>query len=212
MRESLRPGVSERQLLALLQETNVEHGGHWSEYEIVVSGPRTNPWLDEASLRLIEEGDFVAFDTGMVGPGGYCADISRTFHCGPAAPTAAQRNLYRLAFEELQHNIALLRPGMSYREFSDRSWMPPAPYDRQRYPVLAHGVGMCDEHPMIVQPKQWAAEGIDGAFEPGMVISVESYIGAPGGAEGVKLEDQVLITAEGCEALSRFPFEEGLLR
>lgn len=212
MREALRPGVTERDLLALLQHTNVVHGGRWSEYEIVVSGPRTNPWLGEASLRPIEDGDLVAFDTGMSGPGGYCADVSRTFHCGPSAPTVGQRQLYRLAHEELQHNIALLRPGLGYREFSERSWTPPPAFRQQRYPALAHGIGLCDEHPIVVQPSRWAEEGIEGTFEPGMVISVESYLGRPGGSEGVKLEDEVLIAEAGCELLSRFPFEENLLR
>ena len=212
MREALRPGVTERELLALLEHTNVVHGGRWQEYEIVVSGPRTNPWLGEASMRAIEDGDLVAFDTGMSGPGGYCADISRTFHCGPSAPTADQRQLYRLAHDELQHNAALLRPGLAYRDFSERSWVPPAAFRQQRYPAIAHGIGLCDEHPIIVQPSHWSTEGIEGVFQPGMVISIESYLGAPGGSEGVKLEDEILITETGCEVLSRFPFEEALLR
>lgn len=45
-----------------------------------------------------------------------------------------------------------------------------------------------------------------------MTICVESYVGAVGGNEGVKLEHQVLVTAKGCELLSKFPFEEELLR
>jgi len=209
LRRALRPGVTERSLLAILQETNVAHGGHWSEYEIVVSGPRTNPWLEEASLRRVAAGDLVAFDTGMVGPGGYCADLSRTFLCGPASATARQRELYRLAHEELRHNTALLRPGLAYRDFSEASWRPPIAM--RRYPLLAHGVGLCDEHPVVVAPEHWAEEGVEGAFEAGMVICVESYIGPPGEPEGVKLEDQVLITETGCEVLSRFPFEAALL-
>lgn len=212
MRERLGPGVTERELLSILQQTNVAHGGHWLEYELVVSGPRTNPWLDESSMRQVEAGELVAFDSGMVGPHGYCADVSRTFHCGPDAPTAEQRALYRLAHEELHHNIALLRPGLSFEEFSRQSWTPPAPFDQQRYVVLAHGVGLCDENPVIVEPRKWAHDGQDGRFEPGMVVSVESYIGAPGGRQGVKLEDEVLITPEGYEVLSTFPFEQSLLR
>jgi Xaa-Pro aminopeptidase len=51
----------------------------------------------------------------------------------------------------------------------------------------------------------------DQRIEPGMVFSLESYIGAVGGGEGVKLEDQLLITEEGAELLCRFPFENALL-
>jgi len=55
------------------------------------------------------------------------------------------------------------------------------------------------------------ASGYDGEILPGMTICVESYIGRDGGGEGVKLENQVLITETGTEVLSRFPFEEDLL-
>lgn len=212
VRENLRPGVTERELLGILQQTNIAGGGHWLEYELLVSGPRTNPWLDEASMRPVEAGDLVALDTGLVGPLFYCADLSRTFHCGPGLPSVEQRTLYKLAHEEIAHNIALLRPGLSYAEFSQRSWKPPAPYGEQRYPLLAHGVGLCEEHPVIVPPEKWDREGMDGAFEAGMTTCIESYVGRLGGREGVKLEQQVLITERGHEVLSKFPFEEALLQ
>jgi Xaa-Pro aminopeptidase len=51
----------------------------------------------------------------------------------------------------------------------------------------------------------------DGVLEPGLVVSVESYIGEPDGPEGVKLEDEVVITETGCELLSRYPYDERLL-
>jgi Xaa-Pro aminopeptidase len=70
---------------------------------------------------------------------------------------------------------------------------------------------MTDEWPMIAFPQDWEAHGYDGVIEPGMTLSVESYIGADGGAEGVKLEEQVLVTPQGCRRLSSFPFEEALL-
>ena len=54
--------------------------------------------------------------------------------------------------------------------------------------------------------------GYDGEIRPGMTLCVESYIGEEGGKEGVKLEQQVLITETGVELLSRFPFEDALLR
>ena len=56
-----------------------------------------------------------------------------------------------------------------------------------------------------------AQAGYDGVLEAGMTICVESYIGRDGGTEGVKLEEQVLITESGTEVLSEFPFEESLL-
>jgi Xaa-Pro aminopeptidase len=77
---------------------------------------------------------------------------------------------------------------------------------------MAHGVGLADEWPSIVYPGDWARYGYDGVIAPNMVLSVESYIGAANGREGVKLEDMVRITDTGVERLSRYPFEECLLR
>jgi Xaa-Pro dipeptidase len=76
--------------------------------------------------------------------------------------------------------------------------------------VLAHGVGMTGEYPYILHQHDFAA-GYDGVIEPGMTLCVESYIGAKGGPEGVKLEQQVLVTESGVEPLLRFPYDEALL-
>ncbi len=84
MREALRPGVTENELWAELHHANIAHGGEWIETRLLSSGPRTNPWFQESSDRRIESGELVSFDTDMIGPYGYCADVSRTFLCGPA--------------------------------------------------------------------------------------------------------------------------------
>ena len=71
MREILRPGVTEVQLWGLLNYTNIANHGSWHDGRMLASGPRTNPWLQEASRRRVESGDLVAFDTDMMGPFGY---------------------------------------------------------------------------------------------------------------------------------------------
>ena len=71
---------------------------------------------------------------------------------------------------------------------------------------------MADEYPHVGHLDEFThAMGYDGAFEAGMTVCVESYIGAEGGAEGVKLEQQVLITDAGVQLLSPYPFEEELM-
>ena len=70
---------------------------------------------------------------------------------------------------------------------------------------------MCDEYPAIYPLRDSKQIGYDGVIEENMVLCVESYIGAEGGHEGVKLEQQVLVTASGPHLLSRFPFEDELL-
>jgi len=81
IKAALRPGVSELRLWGLLNYTNLANNGDWHNGRMLASGPRINPWLQEATNRFVEEGDLVGFDTDMVGPLGYFADISRTFHC-----------------------------------------------------------------------------------------------------------------------------------
>jgi Xaa-Pro aminopeptidase len=211
MREALRPGITENYLWSILAQTNIELGGEWLECRLLSSGGRTNPWYQEASDKLIRSGDLVAFDTDMVGPYGYCADISRTFHCGPGKPTPRQKELYRLAYEQVHHNQELIRPGVSFRELSENSWRGPAEFEENRYVCMYHGVGLVDEYPDIAHPLDWDTHGYDGVIEENMVLCIESYIGQTGDSEGVKLEQQVVVTDYGIQSLSTFPFEENLL-
>jgi Xaa-Pro aminopeptidase len=211
MRKALEPGITENELFAVLHETNIAAGGEWCEYRLLASGGRTNPWGQECSDKVIRAGELVAFDTGMVGPFGYATDMSRTLYCGPGRPSAEQRRLYRLAYENIQYNLELIHPGVSFREFSQKGWKLPDEFVKNRYPTPAHGIGMTDEWPMTAYPQDWEARGYDGVIEAGMTLSVESYIGADGASEGVKLEEQVLVTSQGCQRLSAFPFEEELL-
>lgn len=210
MREALRPGMTENELWAELHHANIALGGEWIETRLLSSGGRTNPWFQESSDRRIRPGDLVSFDTDMIGPLGYCADVSRTFFCGPGKPSETQRRMYGLSMDQIHHNLALIKPGLTFREFREKSWQIPARYGAQKYTSIAHGVGLCDEWPAISyetsgRPVQ------DGILEPGMVICIESYIGEAGGAEGVKLEQQVQITDTGYELQSTFPFEDALL-
>lgn len=207
VRERLAPGLTENQLWATMHETNIAFGGEWIEYRLFVSGGNTNPWGNEASDRIIRAGDLVAFDTGMIGPFGYCADVSRTMFCGPGRPTAEQRRLYALAVEQIEYNIELVKPGASFREIAEKSWKIPDEFIANRYPQVVHGIGMGDEYPAVAHIQDWEARGFDGTIEENMTLCVESYIGAAGGAEGVKLEQQVLVTADGYQLLSTFPYE-----
>lgn len=206
MRNALRPGLSENALWAELHHANIENGGEWIETRLLSSGPRTNPWFQEASERRIGSGELVSFDTDLVGPYGYCSDVSRTFVCGPAAPTPVQRALHALAVEQVEFNCALLRPGLTFRQFTERAWTIPARFAAQNYGCIAHGVGLVDEWPAIgCDPNDPFLQ--DGEIVPGMVLCVESYIGEVGGNEGIKLEEQVLVTPTGHEILSRFPLD-----
>jgi len=210
MEAALQPGISENALWAELHRGNVVRGGEWIETRLLSSGPRTNPWFQECSSRIIEAGDLVAFDTDLIGPYGFCADLSRTWLCGDGRPSNEQRDLYRIAADQIEANTALMQPGVAFRDLVDRSAIPPADCFATRYGVLYHGVGLADEYPTLPHAADWTDDTPDGVLEPGMVLCVESYIGRLGGREGVKIEEQILITATGNDKLSSYPLDERL--
>ncbi len=210
LKQTLRPGVSELQLWALLNYTNVANNGDWHEGRMLASGPRINPWLQEASERRVESGDLVGFDTDMVGPFGYFVDLSRTFHCGPAKPSARQKQIYRMAVDHVEHNLKLVYPGMTLKEMQRQAYEVPEECQRNAYPCVMHAVGMCDEYPQVKHLFR-EENPYDCIIEPGMVLCVESYMGPEGERDGVKLEQQVLVTDDGYELLTRYPYEENLL-
>jgi len=211
MAEALRPGMTENELFSILHQTNIANGGDWNEYRLLASGARTNPWGQECSDKVIRAGELVAFDTGMVGRYGYATDMSRTIFCDPGRPTDEQKRLYGLAFENLHYNLDLVRPGIGFREYVEKAWVLPDEFVKNRYPTPIHGIGMTDEWPMVKHLMDWGDQGYDGVFEPGMTVSVESYLGSEHGVEGVKLEEQILITESGYQRLSTFPFDDTLL-
>ncbi len=207
MRDALVPGITENALWAKLHETNIAMGGEWIETRLLSSGPRTNPWFRECSMREIQDGDMVCFDTDLIGPYGYCADISRAWLCGDGKPTDEQRRLYAISVEQIEHNKSILKPGATFEEVSKNAWQLPNEFASNRYGSLIHGVGLADEYPSLKHREDYAEKGYNGVLEPGMTLCVESYIGAEDGREGVKLEEQVLLTENGIEQLSTYPLE-----
>ena len=84
----------------------------------------------------------------------------------------------------------------------------PEEFQPNRYGVIMHGVGLADEYPSIKHHMDYGKKGYDGVLEPGMTLCVESYMGSIHGGEGVKLEEQVLITENGYEMLTSYPLED----
>ena len=205
MRDYLKSGITEDELWSILHKTNIENGGEWIECRILSSGSRTNPWMQESSNKIIQDGEIVSFDTDMVGPYGYCADISRAFVCGNKF-NEHQKKIYLTAVEQIDYNSRLIKDGVSFREFTEKAWILPEKYYGNRYSVMVHGIGLCDEWPAIRYPTDGGERS--GVFETNMTITVESYIGKVGGNEGVKLEQQYLVGQNSLELMSHHPLED----
>ncbi len=204
MRNELRAGMTENELWSILHKTNIDHGGEWIECRLLSSGERTNPWMQECSNKIIQQGEMVSFDTDMVGPYGYCADISRAFVEGNNF-NDEQKKLYQMAVEHINYNAELIKPGMSFKEFTEKSWVLPNDYYDNRYPCMVHGIGLCDEWPFIKYPTDGGQR--EGYFEKNMTITVETYIGKVGDKEGVKLEQVYLVGDKHLELMSNHPLE-----
>jgi Xaa-Pro aminopeptidase len=119
MYEYSEPGRTEREIWAWLHLENARSGGEWLETKLLSAGKRTNPWYQECSDHIVERGEMISFDTDMIGPYGYCADLSRSWTCGHVRMTAKQRELYAAALEQIEHNLSLLKAGLSFREFNE---------------------------------------------------------------------------------------------
>ena len=211
-RENVPGGnVSEDDIWAVLHAENIKRGGEWIETRLLASGQRTNPWFQECGPRIVQNNEIVAFDTDLIGSYGICVDISRTWWIGDEKPTNSMIYAMRHAHEHIMTNMDLLRPGLTIPDLIEKSHRLDDKFQTLKYGCLMHGVGLCDEWPLVAYPDQEVRGAFDYALEPGMVLCVEALVGEEGGEFSIKLEDQVLITEDGYENLTRYPFDPVLM-
>lgn len=208
MHEASVPGRTENEIWSELHRENIRNGGEWIETRLLATGARTNPWFQECSDKVAFEGEMLGVDTDMIGPYGYCADVSRSWTIGHVPMNATQADLYKYAREQIDHNMALLRPGLDFRDYVEKSWQIPARFQARRYSCALHGVGLCDEYPSVPLHQDFTTDFYSGVFEENMVVAVESLIGEEGGEECVKLETQVIITRGGPVRMDAYPWED----
>ena len=157
----------------------------------------------------------------FLAPYGYYIDFSRTFRCPEnnslgnknSRKFNEQKTLYNYAFEQVEYNMSLIKDGLSFSEFTEKAWKIPQRYVKNRYHVMTHGVGMTGEYPYIFHDCDWQQHGYHGVIQEGMTLCVESFIGDESGfGEGVKLEQHVVVTKNGCINLScNIPYDSDLL-
>lgn len=165
----------------------------------VLSGPKTASPHGVPGDRKIQKGDFVLFDLGVV-YNGYCSDITRTVAFGE--PTAAQRDIYETVRLAEETAIERVRPGVTAMELDKaaRDVITEAGYGQYFTHRLGHGLGISvHEYPSITGTNDFVLEeGVVFTIEPGIYKS---------DVTGVRIEDDVAVTKDGVEVLTKFPKE-----
>jgi Xaa-Pro aminopeptidase len=203
--------VSEDDIWAVMHAENIRRGGEWIETRLLTSGPRTNPWFQECGPRIVQNNEIVAFDTDLVGSYGICVDISRTWWIGDRAPRPDMIYAMQHGVEHIMTNMEMLKPGVMIPELTAGTHVLDAQFQAGKYGCLMHGVGLCDEWPLVAYSDHAVEGAFDYPLEPGMTLCVEALVSETGADFSIKLEDQVLITEDGYENLSKYPFDERLM-
>ncbi len=203
--------TSEDDIWAVLHSENIRRGGEWIETRLLASGPRTNPWFQECGPRIVQNNEIVSFDTDLVGAYGICVDISRSWWIGDQAPPPDMVYAMQHGHEHIMTNMDMLRPGVNIQDLSRNCHMLDPQFQNLKYGCLMHGVGLCDEWPLVAYPDHAVAGAYDYPLEPGMTLCVEVLVSPEGGDFSIKLEDQVLITEDGFENLTTYEFDPALM-
>ncbi|MDQ7842925.1 MAG: Xaa-Pro peptidase family protein [Armatimonadota bacterium] len=200
IRGMLRPGAVERDLAIEMEFFMRRQGAEKEAFEtIVASGPRSALPHGRASDRALGAGEFVTLDFGAM-VDGYVSDCTRTVVLGETTPR--HEEIYGIVLRAQQEALAGLRPGMTGREADAlaRNVIAASGYGEAFGHSLGHGVGLAVHEGPTLSPREEAV------LSPGMVVTVEPGIYLPGWG-GVRIEDLVVITADGCRVLTRAPKE-----
>jgi Xaa-Pro aminopeptidase len=205
--EALKPGIRENEIVALANKRLYEMGSDDVEAINAVSGERCNPHPHNFSDRLIRPGDQAYFDI-IQSFNGYRTCYYRTFAVGRASQ--AQRDAYTRAREWIDAAIGLVKPGTTTdqiaalwpqaTDFGFASEM--AAFGLQ----FGHGLGLGLHERPIISRLNSLEHPIE--LREGMVFALETYCPATDGQSAARIEEEVVVTADGCAVLTLFPADE----
>lgn len=198
IRDFIVSGQSEKEIATEIDFFMRSLGSERNAFEtIVASGERSSLPHGTPTDRIVKPGDFITLDYGAVF-GGYCSDITRTLIIGQ--PDARQEKIYNLVREAQATAVKNIRPGITGKDADKlaRDIIARAGYAGNFGHGLGHGVGL-DIH----EGPRFSTRD-DTVLEPGMVVTVEPGIYIPGWG-GVRIEDIIVITSQGCEVLTKAP-------
>ncbi|MDR0876158.1 MAG: Xaa-Pro peptidase family protein [Clostridiales Family XIII bacterium] len=205
--KAVRPGVMENELVAIANYKLYHWGAELVEFVNSISGERGNPHSHTFSNRMVRPGEIIYFDIGNT-YNGYKTCYYRTFSCG--VPNNAQREAYEKALKWIRESEAQIKPGNTTADVASK-W--PAATDlgfkNEEEAFLlqfAHGIGLgLWEKPIISR-----LFSLDNPFElkEGMVFAIETWCPSEDGSGSARIEEEVVVTKDGCERITKFPSEE----
>jgi len=201
--KAIRPGVRENELVAIAHDRLFRLGSERVECINSVAGPRGTPHCHTFSDRIIQPGDMVYLDI-MHSFNGYRTCYYRTFVCGE--PNKHQIEAYDLASKWISASIDAIRPGATVDDIAG-VWPAAQEFgyrDEEEAFLLqyGHGLGLSLwERPII--SRRFKGQG--SVLKEGMVFAVETWKGAADGSGAARIEEEVVVTANGCEVITNFP-------
>jgi Xaa-Pro aminopeptidase len=206
----LRPGVRENECVGLVAKTLYDLGSEYVEGVNAISGERCSPHPHVYSDRVLRPGDPAFFDI-LHSHLGYRTCYYRTFAVGSASP--AQRDAYVRCREYMDRAIAAVKPGVTTADIVEL-W-PTAqefgfPDEEAAFALqYGHGVGLSIwEKPIFSRLTSLEHPEV---LEEGMLFALETYWPAADGWGAARIEEEVVVTADGCEVITKFPAEELLV-
>jgi Xaa-Pro aminopeptidase len=201
---SIRPGTKESDLVALANYTFFKLGADQVPLIQAVTGPRAQPHPHTPSDRIIQPGDMVFYDPVALFMG-YHTCYYRTFVCGK--PTKHQEEAYEKASKWLSDALDVIKPGVSTADIAG-VWPKAEEFgyrneDEAFLQQYAHGLGLSSfERPIISRRFSF---DYPQTIKEGMVIAVETWCGAVDGSGSARIEEEVVVTKDGCEIITVFP-------
>ena len=198
--KEIAEGKTELEILNAIELAVKEKGASQMAFDtMVLSGPKTASPHGNPGDRKIQKGDLVLFDLGVI-YNGYCSDITRTVAFGE--PSAEKREVYETVRRAEEAAVNAVKPGITAMELDKiaRDVITEAGYGEYFTHRLGHGLGISvHEFPSITGVN-------DMKLETGMVFTIEPGIYHPN-ITGVRIEDDVVVTEDGIEVLTKFPKE-----
>ncbi len=207
---NLRPGIKESELEGLAHKTAYDLGAQIFSGVFVTSGPFGWPNPRDGSDRIIRPNDVLYMDVYNTAYLGYKICYYRTFSCGPANDRA--RDIYKTAYDWLYASIDAVKPGNTTKDVASRWPSGPEVWkdinimheDQTAGSNWAHGIGLTLYEPPIIWREASLNDPVE--LEEGMTFAIETQHGIPG-EFGVRIEEVIAVTKNGCEILSKWPVD-----